>query len=79
MVASKFNVKRFIFLGSSCIYPKESKTPILEDQLLSGKLEKTNEAYALAKISGVKLSEFLFIQKKIRCDMFNANKFIWYK
>ena len=65
MVASKFNVKRFIFLGSSCIYPKESKTPILEDQLLSGKLEKTNEAYALAKISGVKLSEFLFIQKKL--------------
>ena len=65
MAASKFNVKRFIFLGSSCIYPKESKTPILEDQLLSGKLEKTNEAYALAKISGVKLSEFLFIQKKL--------------
>ena len=65
MAASKFNVKRFIFLGSSCIYPKESKTPILEDQLLNGKLEKTNEAYALAKISGIKLSEFLFIQKKL--------------
>lgn len=65
MAASKFNIKRFIFLGSSCIYPKESKTPILEDQLLSGKLEKTNEAYALAKISGIKLSEFLFIQKKL--------------
>ena len=65
MAASKFNVKRFIFLGSSCIYPKESKTPILESQLLSGKLEKTNEAYALAKISGIKLSEFLFIQKKL--------------
>lgn len=65
MAASKFNVKRFIFLGSSCIYPKESKTPILEDQLLSGKLEKTNEAYAIAKISGIKLSEFLFIQKKL--------------
>ncbi len=65
MAASKFNVKRFIFLGSSCIYPKKSKTPILESQLLSGKLEKTNEAYALAKISGIKLSEFLFIQKKL--------------
>ena len=65
MAASKFNVKRFIFLGSSCIYPKKSKTPILESQLLSGKLEKTNEAYALAKISGIKLSEFLFIQRKL--------------
>ena len=65
MAASKFKIKRFIFLGSSCIYPKESKTPILENQLLSGKLEKTNEAYALAKISGIKLSEFLFSQKKL--------------
>ena len=78
MAASKFKIKRFIFLGSSCIYPKESKTPILENQLLSGKLEKTNEAYALAKISGIKLSEFLFSQKKFRCYLFNAYKFIWY-
>ena len=53
IAAKKFKIKRFIFLGSSCIYPKHSKTPITEDQLLSGKLEKTNEAYALAKISGI--------------------------
>ncbi len=65
MASKKHNVKRFIFLGSSCIYPKNSKTPITEEQLLSGKLEKTNEAYALAKISGVKLSEYLFYQKKM--------------
>lgn len=65
MAANKFRIKRFIFLGSSCIYPKKTKTPIKESQLLSGKLEKTNEAYALAKISGIKLSEFLFYQKKL--------------
>ena len=60
LAAREFKVNRFIFLGSSCIYPKESKTPITEDKLLTGKLEKTNEAYALAKISGIKLSEYLF-------------------
>ena len=65
IAAKKFKIKRFIFLGSSCIYPKHSKTPITEDQLLSGKLEKTNEAYALAKISGIKLSEYLFYQNKL--------------
>ena len=65
MTANNYKVKRFIYLGSSCIYPKGTKTPIKENQLLTGKLEKTNEAYALAKISGIKLSEFLFSQKKL--------------
>tara|TARA_Y100000816_G_scaffold292540_1_gene288481 strand:- start:5181 stop:6140 length:960 start_codon:yes stop_codon:yes gene_type:complete len=65
MSASKYKIKRIVYLGSSCIYPKQTKTPIKEDQLLTGKLEKTNEAYALAKISGIKLSEFLFFQKKL--------------
>ena len=65
MAAKKFHIKRFIFLGSSCIYPKNAKTPIRESQLLDGKLEKTNEAYALAKISGIKLSEYLFSQHKL--------------
>ena len=50
-------VQRLIFLGSSCIYPKSSKQPIEEEQLLSGKLEPTNEAYAIAKISGIKMCE----------------------
>ena len=63
--ADKNKVKRFVFLGSSCIYPKKTHTPIKEDQLLTGKLEKTNEAYALAKISGIKLSEYLFNQNKL--------------
>ena len=65
MSASKYKIKRIVYLGSSCIYPKQTKTPIKEEQLLTGKLEKTNEAYALAKISGIKLSEFLFFQKKL--------------
>ena len=46
-------------MGSSCIYPKNSKTPIKESSLLTGKLEKTNECYAIAKIAGIKLSEAL--------------------
>ena len=50
-------VKKLIFLGSSCIYPKYSKQPIKEDYLLSGNLEPTNDAYAVAKIAGVKMCE----------------------
>ena len=50
-------IKNLIFLGSSCIYPKKSKQPIKEDYLLSGKLEKTNDAYAIAKIAGIKMCE----------------------
>ena len=50
-------VKRFLFLGSSCIYPKFAKQPIKEEYLLESNLEKTNESYAIAKISGLKLCE----------------------
>tara|TARA_B100000579_G_scaffold148368_1_gene120333 strand:- start:1021 stop:1932 length:912 start_codon:yes stop_codon:yes gene_type:complete len=50
-------VKKLIFLGSSCIYPKNSKQPVKEDYLLNGKLEETNEPYALAKIAGIKMCE----------------------
>jgi len=50
-------VKNLIFLGSSCVYPKQAKIPIKEDYLLSGYLEKTNEPYAIAKIAGIKLCE----------------------
>ena len=50
-------VKSLIFLGSSCIYPKDSKIPIKEEYLLSGDLEKTNEPYAVAKIAGIKMCE----------------------
>lgn len=51
----KNNVKKLLFLGSSCIYPKNAQQPMKEEYLLSSKLEKTNEMYALAKISGLKL------------------------
>lgn len=51
------DVERLLFLGSSCIYPKHAAQPIKESELLSGPLEPTNEAYALAKISGIKLVE----------------------
>ena len=53
----KNGVKNLIFLGSSCVYPKESKQPIKEKYLLSNYLEKTNEPYAIAKIAGIKLCE----------------------
>lgn len=53
--AYKNNVKKLLFLGSSCIYPKETPQPMKEEHLLSGYLEKTNEGYALAKIIGIKL------------------------
>lgn len=51
-------VKKFCFLGSSCIYPKECKQPIKEDYLLTGPLEPTNEGYALAKIAGMRLGQY---------------------
>lgn len=55
--AYQFNVKRLLFLGSSCIYPKNARQPMIEDSLLSGKLEPTNEPYAIAKIAGIKMCE----------------------
>ena len=60
-----FDVKRILFLGSSCIYPKYAPQPIKEEALLDGELESTNEAYAIAKISGIKLCEAMRIQKNL--------------
>lgn len=57
--AAETGVKRLLFLGSTCIYPRMAPQPIPEDALLTSVLEKTNEGYALAKISGLKLCEFL--------------------
>lgn len=53
----QYNVKKLLFLGSSCIYPKNCPQPIKEDYLLTGQLEPTNEAYAIAKISGIKMCQ----------------------
>ena len=55
-------VKRLLFLGSTCIYPREANQPITEDQLLTSPLEYTNEPYAIAKIAGMKLCESLNLQ-----------------
>ncbi|MEL7498535.1 MAG: GDP-L-fucose synthase [Planctomycetota bacterium] len=55
--AYRANVSRFLFLGSTCIYPKMAKQPIPESELLNGPLEPTNEAYALAKITGLKMCQ----------------------
>ena len=57
--AWKNDCKKLEFLGSSCIYPRMAKQPMTEDCLLTGELEQTNEAYALAKISGLKYCEYL--------------------
>lgn len=55
--AWKYGVKKLLFLGSTCIYPKEAPQPLREDYLLSSKLEYTNEPYAIAKIAGLKMCE----------------------
>ena len=75
----KNGVKNLIFLGSSCIYPKNSKQPIKESYLLSNYLEKTNEPYAIAKIAGVNLCESYNIQYNVNykclipCNAYGMN------
>ncbi len=56
--AHDFQVKKLLFLGSTCIYPKMAQQPIVEDALLTGPLEETNEAYAVAKIAGLMMCRF---------------------
>jgi GDP-L-fucose synthase len=56
--AYKVGVRKLLYMGSGCIYPRLADQPIKEESLLTGKVEKTNEAYALAKIAGVKMCEF---------------------
>ena len=64
--AFQFKVKKLLFLGSSCIYPKMAEQPIQEESLLSGYLEATNEAYAIAKIAGIKLCQAYWKQHGCR-------------
>jgi len=60
--AYKYNIKKLMFLGSTCIYPKNSPQPIKEEYLLTGELEYTNEPYAIAKIAGIKMCESFNLQ-----------------
>jgi GDP-L-fucose synthase len=68
--AYKNGVKKLLFLGSSCIYPKFAKQPITEEYLLEGKLEETNEAYAIAKITGIELCKFY--RRQYGCNFISA-------
>jgi len=68
--AYKNDVKKLLFLGSSCIYPKWAPQPLKEDYLLTGPLEPTNQWYAIAKIAGIKLCESY--RRQYRCDFISA-------
>lgn len=68
--AYKSGVKKLIFLGSSCIYPRDCEQPIREEELLSGALEKTNEPYAVAKIAGIKMCESYY--KQYGCNFYSV-------
>ncbi len=64
------DVTKLLYLGSSCIYPRNATQPITEDELLTGTLEPTNEGYALAKISGIKLCDYY--RQQYGCDFISA-------
>jgi GDP-L-fucose synthase len=68
--AHLFGAKKLLYLGSSCIYPREAAQPMKEEALLTGPLEPTNEAYAVAKIAGIKLCESY--RKQYGCDFISA-------
>lgn len=72
MAAFRTGVKKFCFLGSGCIYPRDCPQPIREDYLLASPLEITNEGYALAKISGLKLCEYLNTHHPERADFISV-------
>lgn len=61
-ISHEYSVKKLLFLGSSCIYPKHAEQPLVEEALLTGELEETNEPYALAKITGIKMCESYYRQ-----------------
>lgn len=68
--AYRHSVRKLLFLGSSCIYPKDAPQPLKEEYLLSGQLESTNEPYAVAKIAGIKLCEAY--RDQYGCDFISA-------
>lgn len=77
--AHRHGVRKALFLGSSCIYPKACPQPMREEHLLAGPLEPTNESYAIAKIAGLKLAQYYFRQYGLRticpmpCNIYGTN------
>lgn len=78
-LSRRYNVKKFVFLGSSCIYPKNCEQPMKEEYLLTGKFEPTNEGYAIAKVAGLKLIEYYHKQygfpgiSLMPCNIYGTN------
>jgi GDP-L-fucose synthase len=68
--SNRYGVRKLLFLGSNCIYPRDCPSPIFEDDLLTGRLESTNEPYALAKIAGVKMCQWY--RKEHGCNFVSA-------
>jgi GDP-L-fucose synthase len=68
--AWRAGIKKLLFLGSSCIYPREAPQPMKEEALLTGPLEPTNEAYAIAKIAGIKMCQYY--RRQYGCDFISA-------
>jgi len=79
--AAEYGCKKLLFLGSSCIYPRNAEQPIKESSLLTGPLEPTNEGYALAKLCGIKLGQYLKRAGKLNvvsaqpCNLFGPKDF----
>ena len=73
----RYNVEKLLFLGSSCIYPKFAPQPLHEESLLSGYLEPTNEAYAIAKIAGIKLCQAYHTATRTPVYFRDADKPLW--
>jgi len=75
----KYKVKKILFLGSSCVYPKNCPQPMKEEYLMTGPLEPTNEAYAIAKITGIKMAKYYYEQYNIKsvcampCNLYGFN------
>lgn len=75
----QFKVKKLLFLGSSCIYPRECPQPMKEEYLMTGLLEPTNEAYAIAKIAGLKMAQYYYQQYGLQticpmpCNLYGLN------
>ena len=75
-LAWDFDIKKLLFLGSSCIYPKHAQIPIKEESLPTGPLEPTNDAYAIAKIAGIKMCQSY--HEQYGCNFIrNAPQSIW--